>query len=79
MNIMPRRELERLWLMEKCKTYSRKAWAFQVMLTNVLYRIDMPVIKWAQKVVAKAKAGGMELPEFGEKEATDKNKNTKTK
>ncbi|KAG2183217.1 hypothetical protein INT43_006221 [Umbelopsis isabellina] len=41
--------------------------------------IDMPVIKWAQKVVAKAKAGGMELPEFGEKETTDKNKNTKTK
>jgi hypothetical protein len=39
----------------------------------------MPVIKWAQKVVAKAKAGGMELPEFGEKETSDKNKNTKTK
>ncbi|KAI9499675.1 Pyruvate/Phosphoenolpyruvate kinase-like domain-containing protein [Zychaea mexicana] len=24
--------------------------------------IDMPVVKWAQKVVSKAKAGGMELP-----------------
>ncbi|KAI8576677.1 hypothetical protein K450DRAFT_255628 [Umbelopsis ramanniana AG] len=40
--------------------------------------IDMPVIKWAQKVVAKAKAGGMEIPELDAQNAND-GKNTKTK
>jgi hypothetical protein len=38
----------------------------------------MPVIKWAQKVVAKAKAGGMEIPEFDAPNGND-GKNTKTK
>lgn len=47
-------------------------------MNRCISRIDMPVIKWAQKVVAKAKAGGMELPELNEQTTTD-NKNTKTK
>jgi hypothetical protein len=38
----------------------------------------MPVIKWAQKVVAKAKAGGMELPEFNDQNTTE-TKSSKTK
>lgn len=29
----------------------------------LLLRIDMPVVKWADKVVSKAKAGGMKIPE----------------
>ncbi|KAI9263436.1 Pyruvate/Phosphoenolpyruvate kinase-like domain-containing protein [Phascolomyces articulosus] len=49
--------------------------------------IDMPVVKWAEKVVSKAKAGGMEMPEVegidsssassssdGKKESTEKSK-----
>jgi hypothetical protein len=38
----------------------------------------MPVIKWAQKVVAKAKAGGMDIPEF-DVQSTNDGKNTKAK
>jgi hypothetical protein len=48
------------------------------LLTFALHRIDMPVIKWAQKVVAKAKAGGMEIPELDVQNTND-GKNTKTK
>ncbi|KAG1040765.1 hypothetical protein G6F43_012220 [Rhizopus delemar] len=34
--------------------------------------IDMPVVKWAEKVVARAKAGGMNIPEFESKKESDK-------
>ncbi|KAG0748545.1 hypothetical protein G6F57_000833 [Rhizopus arrhizus] len=34
--------------------------------------IDMPVVKWAEKVVARAKAGGMNIPEFEPKKESDK-------
>lgn len=32
----------------------------------------MPVVKWAEKVVARAKAGGMNIPEFESKKESDK-------
>lgn len=36
----------------------------------MIYRIDMPVVRWAQKVVSRAKAGGMVIPEIESKKDT---------
>ncbi|KAG1460653.1 hypothetical protein G6F56_005901 [Rhizopus delemar] len=39
--------------------------------------IDMPVVKWAEKVVARAKAGGMPIPELESKKETEKKEDKK--
>ncbi|KAI7850368.1 Pyruvate/Phosphoenolpyruvate kinase-like domain-containing protein [Circinella umbellata] len=38
--------------------------------------IDMPVVKWAQKVVSRAKAGGMEIPKIETIDNNGKNKDS---
>ena len=39
----------------------------------------MPVVKWAQKVVSKAKAGGMEIPKVETVDTSDRKKDTSEK
>jgi citrate lyase subunit beta-like protein len=37
----------------------------------------MPVVKWAEKVVARAKAGGMDIPEIESMKETTSEKSKK--
>ncbi|KAI8099536.1 Pyruvate/Phosphoenolpyruvate kinase-like domain-containing protein [Halteromyces radiatus] len=56
-------------ILEKYQSYSTKGiGAFE--LDGKM--IDMPVVKWADKVIGKAKAGGLTIPSFEEKSQNEK-------
>lgn len=48
--------------------YNRIYWQWNVcMFVWWWIRVDMPVVKWAEKVIGKAKAGGLTLPTIDDK------------